>query len=154
MRSTSLTVAGAAMLAAAACHRSMSGEDHSSHTNGSSASASGTGAVGLPASGGAATARMAATSRRGEWIKVPFDPGSRDTIMTWISYPATSAKAPVVVVVHDINGLGVWTRAVADQAAAEGFIGVAPDFVSRLRGAPSTVELSVDRELARRARSS
>jgi len=142
-----LATLGSIAVVVASCHRPMQGEDHSSHTMGTSATVAGTGStgtVGLPPSGGAATARMASTTRRGEWIKVPFDPGSKDTIMAWISYPATSQKAPVVVVVSDINGLGVWSRAVADQAAAEGFIGVAPDFVSRLRGAPSTVELAAD----------
>src|SRR5205085_11810781 len=41
-------------------------------------------------------------------------------------------------------GLSVWARGVADQAAAEGFIGVTPDFTSRLRGTPSSVELPRD----------
>lgn len=147
MLSIRLATLGGIAVAVASCHRPMSGEDHSSHTMGTSATVAGTGSggtVGLPASGGTATARMSSSTRRGEWIKVPFDPGSKDTIMAWISYPATTQKAPVVVVVSDINGLGVWSRAVADQAAAEGFIGVAPDFVSRLRGAPSTVELAPD----------
>jgi len=33
---------------------------------------------------------------------------------------------------------------VADQVAAEGFIAVAPDFLSRVRGGPSSVEISGD----------
>jgi carboxymethylenebutenolidase len=148
MLSIRLAALGSIAIVAASCHRPMSGgEDHSSHTMGSAATVAGTGStgtVGLPASGASAAARMSSTTRRGAWIKVPFDPGSKDTIMAWISYPATTQKAPVVVVVSDINGLGVWSRSVADQAAAEGFIGVAPDFVSRLRGAPSTVELTPD----------
>jgi carboxymethylenebutenolidase len=64
--------------------------------------------------------------------------------MAWIVYPKTSAKAPVVVVVHEIFGLATWVRAVADQAAADGFIAIAPDFLSRVRGGPSQVELSGD----------
>jgi carboxymethylenebutenolidase len=128
------------------CHRPISSEDHSSHM---AATASGTvagqGAVGLPASNGSAAARLASSPRKGEWIKVPFNPGSRDTIMAWIVYPAnTSAKAPVVIVVHDIAGLSAWARGVADQAAAEGFIAISPDFASRARGAPSTAELAGD----------
>jgi carboxymethylenebutenolidase len=99
----------------------------------------------LPAGNGAAAARVAASPRRGEWVKVPFDAGSRDTIMAWIVYPSNvRAKAPVVVVVHDIGGLSVWARGVADQLAAEGFIGVSPDMTSRLRGTPSSVELPRD----------
>jgi carboxymethylenebutenolidase len=64
--------------------------------------------------------------------------------MAWIVYPASARKAPVVVVVHDINGLSAWARSVADQAAAEGFIAVSPDFASRVRGEPSAVELPRD----------
>jgi carboxymethylenebutenolidase len=65
--------------------------------------------------------------------------------MAWIVYPSTSrAKSPVVVVVHEIFGLSSWVRAVADQAAAEGFIAIAPDLESRVRGGPTTVELSGD----------
>lgn len=143
IRSVSLL---ALAVVSASCHRATSGgEDHSSHTmSPADRPVAGGGTAGLPASGNTAAARMSATPRRGEWIKVPFDPGSKDTIMAWVSYPANRPKAPVVIAVHDINGLGVWARGVADQLAAEGFIGVAPDFVSRLRGAPSTMELTPD----------
>lgn len=65
--------------------------------------------------------------------------------MAWIVYPSNArGKAPVVVIVHDINGLSAWARGVADQAAAEGFIALTPDFTSRVRGAPSSVELPRD----------
>src|SRR5215467_10994489 len=130
-------VCGAVILSAA-CHRSAMVEDHSAHM--AAASVSPTVAMqsstALPASNNAAAARLAASPRHGEWIKVPFEAGSKDTIMAWIVYPATARKAPVVVVVHDINGLSAWSRGVADQAAAEGFIAVSPDFTSRVRGGP------------------
>ena len=62
--------------------------------------------------------------------------------MAWIVYPKTSnAKTPVVVVVHEIFGLSPWIRGVADQVAAEGFIAIAPDLVSKLRGGPSMLAL-------------
>jgi carboxymethylenebutenolidase len=64
--------------------------------------------------------------------------------MAWIVYPATRTKAPVVVVVHEIYGLQTWVRGVADQVAADGFIAIAPDFISRIRGGPSTEELPRD----------
>jgi carboxymethylenebutenolidase len=65
--------------------------------------------------------------------------------MAWIVYPSTAnAKTPVVVVVHEIFGLSTWVRGVADQVAADGFIAIAPDLVSRARGGPSTQELSGD----------
>jgi carboxymethylenebutenolidase len=98
----------------------------------------------FPASNGQAKARLAASPRHAEWVTFPSEPGSRDSIMAWIVYPSTSAKAPVVVVVHEIFGLSTWVRGVADQVAAEGFIAIAPDFLSRARGGPSSVELASD----------
>lgn len=104
----------------------------------------GQGTVGIPASARAAAARLQASPRHGEWVKVALDPGSTDSIMAWVVFPMTSGKAPVVVVVHEIFGLQTWVRGVADQLAADGFIAIAPDFLSRVRGGPSTVELSGD----------
>ncbi len=98
----------------------------------------------LPASAATAAARLAASPRHGEWVKFPSAAGSSDSIMAWIVYPASREKAPVVVVVHEIFGLSSWVRAVADQVAADGFIAIAPDFLSRVRGGPSSVELPSD----------
>ena len=39
-------------------------------------------------------------------------------------------RAPVVIVVQEIFGLTDWIRGVADQLAKEGFIAIAPDFMS------------------------
>jgi len=50
----------------------------------------------------------------------------------------------VVVVVHEIFGLSTWVRSVADQVAADGFIAIAPDLESRVRGGPSAEELPGD----------
>jgi carboxymethylenebutenolidase len=47
-----------------------------------------------------------------------------------VVYPERSDKAPVVVVIHEIFGLTDWIRSVADQAAAAGFIAIAPDLLS------------------------
>ena len=102
------------------------------------------GISGLPASNSTAAARLAASPRHGEWVKIAWEPGSKDSLMAWIVYPVTRTKAPVVVVVHEIFGLSTWVRGVADQVAAEGFIAIAPDFLSRVRGGPSTVELASD----------
>lgn len=95
----------------------------------------------LPPSAQTAAARLAASPRHGEWVKFAVEPGSKDTVMAWIVYPLNNPKAPVVVVVHEIFGLSTWIRGVADQVAAEGFIAIAPDFLSRVRpGGPSTEE--------------
>ncbi|MEO7966871.1 MAG: dienelactone hydrolase family protein, partial [Gemmatimonadaceae bacterium] len=76
--------------------------------------------------------------------KIPWEAGSADSLMAWIVYPSSNRKAPVVVVVHEIFGLSTWVRGVADQVAADGFIAIAPDFLSRVRGGPSTQELASD----------
>lgn len=100
------------------------------------------GIPGLPASNTTAAGRIAASPRHAEWVKIAWEPGSADSLMAWIVYPVTRTKAPVVVVVHEIYGLSTWVRGVADQVAADGFIAIAPDLVSRARGGPSTVELT------------
>lgn len=104
----------------------------------------GQGTVGLPASNSTAEARLKASPRHGEWVKIAWEPGSADSLMAWVVYPASRAKAPVVVVVHEIFGLSTWVRSVADQAAADGFIAIAPDMLSKVRGGPTTVELTGD----------
>ncbi len=98
----------------------------------------------LPASSNGAPARLSASPRHGEWVKLAVEPGSADTVEAWVVYPKASGKVGVVVVVQEIFGLSSWIRGVADQVAAEGFIAIAPDFFSRPRGGPSTVELPGD----------
>jgi carboxymethylenebutenolidase len=102
------------------------------------------GTPGFPASNNNAAARLAASPRHSEWVKIPWGAGATDSIMAFVVYPKTSGKAPVVVVVHEIFGLSTWVRGVADQVAADGFIAIAPDFLSRVRGGPTTEELRGD----------
>lgn len=102
------------------------------------------GAVGIPASASTALARLEGSPRHGEWVKIAWAPGSSDSLMAWIVYPVRHDKAPVVVVIHEIFGLQTWVRGVADQLAADGYIAIAPDLISRVRGGPSTIELSGD----------
>lgn len=134
-----------------ACHRQPAVDEHMSHMSAgdlaalANANAGGQGNTALPPSNIHAAARIAASPRHAEWVKVAWEPGSKDSLMAWIVYPSTSnAKTPVVVVVHEIFGLSTWVRGVADQVAAEGFIAIAPDLESRVRGGPSTQELSGD----------
>lgn len=145
MNPTRLIIATSLALGSTACHRQMSAEDHSAHMAASaSTGVAQQGSSALPASNNAAAARISASTRRAGWITVQ-DPESKKMIQAWIVYPSnTRAKAPVVVVVHDINGLSAWARAVADQAASEGFIAVSPDFASIARGGGSPVELPRD----------
>lgn len=144
-------VAGMCVVAGAvsACHRPMPADEHMAHMAAGDMApptvASGSTAQGdlkLPPSASTAAARLAASPRHGEWVKLAWEPGSKDSLMAWIVYPSTTrAKTPVVVVVHEIFGLSTWVRGVADQVAADGFIAIAPDLVSRARGGPSTDEL-------------
>jgi carboxymethylenebutenolidase len=69
------------------------------------------------------------STRHGEWVDIAL-PGSDVKIHTWVVYPERADKAPVVLVIHEIFGMSDWVRAVTDQLAAEGFIAVAPDFLS------------------------
>jgi carboxymethylenebutenolidase len=126
-------------------------DDHASHMNPADLVAPAPaplsrsqGTPGIPASNSSVAARLAASPRHGEWVKFPVGQGTPDSVMAWVVYPSTRAKAPVVVVVHEIFGLSTWVRGVADQVAADGFIAIAPDFLTRVRGGPSSVELPAD----------
>ncbi len=142
----------AAVTLASACHRQPDSDDHMAHmAAGDMVPPSAVGAeasqgtMGLPPSANHAAARLAASPRHGEWVKLAWQPGSRDSLMAWIVYPSTAnAKTPVVIVVHEIFGLSTWVRSVADQVAADGFIAIAPDLESRVRGGPTTEELPAD----------
>lgn len=129
------------------------GDEHLAHMSAADmmAPAASDGAVSqdaaLPPSNAGAAERVKNSPRHGEWVKIAYEPGSADSLMAWVVYPFSKnakQKAPVVVVVHEIFGLSTWVRGVADQVAADGFIAVAPDFLSRVRGGPSSIELSAD----------
>lgn len=68
------------------------------------------------------------SSRHGEWVDIEMADGTR--LNSWVVYPERSDKAGVVLVIHDIRGMGDWIRAVGDQLAQDGFIAVVPDFLS------------------------
>lgn len=134
-----------------ACHRQSPPDEHMAHMSASDQASPMAGMSmnqgdrNLPPSNLQAPARLAASPRHGEWAKIAWEPGSKDSLMAYIVYPSTtSAKTPVVVVVHEIFGLSTWVRGVADQVAAEGFIAIAPDLESRVRGGPSADELPRD----------
>jgi carboxymethylenebutenolidase len=59
--------------------------------------------------------------------------GPTDSVNTWVVYPERSDKAPVVLVIHDNRGITEWSRSVADQLAADGFIGIAVDLLTMRR---------------------
>ena len=65
--------------------------------------------------------------RHREWVTVKHDGGS---VETFVVYPESKNKTPVVVVIHEIFGMTDWVQDLADQVAAAGYIAVAPDLLS------------------------
>lgn len=96
----------------------------------------------LPPGAPEATARLAASPRHGEWATIRTSP--TDSVVAWVVYPERRAKAPVVVVIHEIFGLSSWIRGVADQLAADGFIAIAPDLLTMKRAGNLTSEWAND----------
>ena len=84
---------------------------------------------------------LAASPRHGEFVDIEM-PGSDQKLRAWVVYPERKEKAGVVIVIHEIFGLSDWVRGVADQLAADGFIAIAPDFLSgRGRNGGGTKEI-------------
>jgi carboxymethylenebutenolidase len=98
-------------------------------------------------SGSEAAARVAASPRHAEWVTIGA--GGPDSVRAWVVYPERSTKAPVVVVVHEIFGYTDWVAGVADQLAANGFIAIAPDFLTGKvpADAPDSVKRRVNSQL-------
>jgi carboxymethylenebutenolidase len=144
-------------LAAACAHRQPAPAEHAEHTaaaapasatiaagatTAAAASASAAGQdTALPASAATAEARLASSTRHGEYAMIFTGPNPTDSVRAWVVYPERKTKAPVVIVIHEIFGLSSWVRSVADQLAADGFIAIAPDLLTGkpLPGAPDSV---------------
>jgi carboxymethylenebutenolidase len=95
----------------------------------------------LPANFLMAGKTVAQSPRKGQWVDIPMESGVK--LHTWISYPQGVTSAPVVLVFQPGPGMDMgepptkggganWLRAIADQLAYEGFIGVLPDLTSGL----------------------
>jgi len=65
--------------------------------------------------------------RHREWVAVKH--GDR-AVQTFVVYPESKDKRPVVLVIHEIFGLTDWAQEVSDEVAAAGYIAVAPDLLS------------------------
>jgi carboxymethylenebutenolidase len=117
-------------LAISACSSTQMGNSASSNTTASSAASTGVAVAsqGLPPDADHALARLNSSPRHGEWVMISLSP--TDSLRAWVVYPERKTKAPVVVVVHEIFGLSPWIRGVTDQLAADGFIAIAPDFLT------------------------
>ena len=65
-----------------------------------------------------------ATGRHPDWLRIPA--GSAE-ILTFATYPDRADKAPVLIISEKDQPMSDWMRAIADQAAGEGFIALVPD---------------------------
>jgi carboxymethylenebutenolidase len=65
--------------------------------------------------------------RHREWVTVKH--GDR-SVETFVAYPESKDKTPVVIVIHEIFGMTDWVQDLADEIAAAGYIAVAPDLLS------------------------
>jgi carboxymethylenebutenolidase len=86
-------------------------------------------AADIPPGDPGAKAALEKSTRHGEWVDIAV-PGAKAPLHSYVVYPEVKDKAPVVLVIHDIFGMGDWARVVTDQLAAEGFIGICPDMLS------------------------
>jgi carboxymethylenebutenolidase len=74
-----------------------------------------------------ARANLAKSPRHSEWVTIKH--GDR-AVETFVVYPETKDKRPVVLVIHEIFGMTDWVQDLADQLAEAGYIAVAPDLLS------------------------
>jgi carboxymethylenebutenolidase len=76
-----------------------------------------------------AKARLEKSPRHREWVTVKHDGRS---VETFVVYPESKSKTPVVLVIHEIFGMTEWVQELADELAEAGYIAVAPDLLSGL----------------------
>jgi carboxymethylenebutenolidase len=74
-----------------------------------------------------ARAQLEKSPRHREWVTVKHDGRS---VETFVVYPESKDKTPVVILIHEIFGMSDWVQDLADQVAAAGYIAVAPDLLS------------------------
>src|SRR5260370_27245783 len=74
-----------------------------------------------------AKAKLEKSPRHREWVTVKHDGRS---VETFVVYPESKDKRPVVLVIHEIFGMTDWVQDLADQVAEAGYIAVAPDLLS------------------------
>jgi carboxymethylenebutenolidase len=74
-----------------------------------------------------AKATLQKSPRHSEWVTIKHDGRS---VETFVVYPESKGKTPVVLIIHEIFGMTDWVQDLADQVAAAGYIVVAPDLLS------------------------
>src|SRR3954462_14953269 len=71
--------------------------------------------------------KLEKSPRHREWVGIKVD---GRTIETFVTYPESKSKTPVIVIIHEIFGLTDWVQDLSDQLAETGYIVVAPDLLS------------------------
>lgn len=71
--------------------------------------------------------RLESTPRHDEWVQI--DSAGRK-LHAYVVYPQVSRLSGAVMVIHENRGLTDWVRTVADRLAENGYIAIAPDFLS------------------------
>ena len=74
-----------------------------------------------------AKAQLAKSPRHSRWVTVKHETRA---VETFVVYPESKDKRPVVLVIHEIFGMSDWVEDLADQVAAAGYVAVAPDLLS------------------------
>lgn len=92
--------------------------------------------------------RLNDSPRHQEWVEVK---NGDKTIHTWVVYPETNEKRPVVILIHENRGLNDWARGMADQVAEAGYIAVAPDLLSDFSDTMKRTSDFPDEDAARNA---
>lgn len=101
-----------------------------------------------PPSPAASGSRLDTTPRHDEWIDVAR---AGRTVRTYVVYPQVSDKAQVVILIHENRGLTDWVRTVADRLAEEGYIAIAPDFLTGMAPAGGGTPDFASEDAARQA---
>src|ERR1700761_890557 len=71
---------------------------------------------------------LSKSPRHGEFVTI-HEAGGRN-LQAWVVYPEVKARAPVVVMIHEMCGMSNWAREMPDEVAAAGYIVVEPDLLS------------------------
>ncbi len=74
-----------------------------------------------------AKTKLAKSPRHGEYVTVAY--GNR-AVLCWMVHPQIEHPTTAVLVIHDSSGLTDFGRLSADELAAEGYLAIAPDFLS------------------------
>ena len=71
--------------------------------------------------------RIQKSPRHAEWVTVKH---VNRAVETFVVYPQSKDKRPIVLVIHEIFGMTDWVQELSDELAESGYIAIAPDLLS------------------------